>query len=325
MALRSQMVSNVAIAFPGQGSQRVGMGQALVERFQVAAAVFDRASDVTGNDIRSLCFSNPEGLLGKTDYTQLAVFVVSWAAWEVLRDSMDGEFTPTAFLGHSLGEYTALVAASAIEFDDALHLVARRGQAMAEAGRTRPGGMVAIVGTELERVENLCDLVRTAVGSTIDIANINCPGQTVVAGEVGALEEFVRLCKEKRVGRTVRLRVSVAPHTSLMKEVSDELRLSLKDVAIHDPAIPVVGNVRAAWLETAEDVRSELALQVISPVRWSESVQKVASIGVETLAEVGPGTVLTGLVKRIAPTLSVVFFGDDPNTSNKVREALSRP
>ncbi len=285
---------DLAWLFPGQGSQRPGMGREVWASSPSARLVLEEADAVLGRPLSRLMFEGPEEELRQTAHAQPAILACSLA---YLAAALEGGLLsrPPAFVaGHSLGEYTALVAAGALDLASALRLVQRRGELMAQAGRERPGGMVAIVGLPPAAVEEICRQ------SGAEPANYNAPQQTVVGGPPQAVEEAMRLARE-RGGRAMPLSVSGAFHTSLMAAAARGLDQALAQAPIAHARIPVVGNVHPRALTAAEEIREELRAQLTSPVRWLEGLQWMAAAGVGQFLEVGPGQVLTGLVKRALP------------------------
>jgi [acyl-carrier-protein] S-malonyltransferase len=280
----------IAFLFPGQGSQAVGMGRSFYEASAAAKAVFEEASDALGFDLAKLAFEGPEGELALTANTQPAVLTTSVAAATVCAER---GLTPSLAAGHSLGEYSALVTAGALRFADAVRVVRKRGEFMQEAVPVGTGAMAAIMGLDLPAVEAIC---REAGGSeVVDIANINSTGQIVVAGHKRAVEQAVALAGKK----SVMLPVSAPFHSSLMAPAAERLADELAAVTVSDPAVPVVRNVDAGLTRTAADVKPCLLRQVASPVRWTDCVQRLHEEGATAFVEVGPGRVLTGLLRRI--------------------------
>jgi len=273
------------------------MGKEVCQAYPEAAALFQRAGEILGLDFPKLCFEGPEDQLTDTVNTQPAVFVTSLALWEALRRRWPGD--EIAFVaGHSLGEYTALVASGALSFEEGLRLVRERGRLMKEAGRRNPGGMVAVIGLDPTTIDEVCRSVAQSKGLCLRIANHNSPQQYVVAGHKEALEEAVPLLKAKGAKRVVPLAVTGAFHTELMSQAVEGLKKALAEVEIRKPHTPVVANTTARPLEEPEEIREELINQLERPVLWKDSVEFMARNGVDTFVEVGPKKVLTGFVKR---------------------------
>lgn len=286
----------VAYLFPGQGAQYVGMGQALYNEYEIAANTFKQANRILGFDLAKLCFEGPAEELVKTENCQVAILVASVAALRV-HLSQRSEFTPQVALGLSLGEYTALVAAESLSFADAVRLVRLRGEYMEEAGSANPGKMASILGLDLEEVESICR------ESGAEVANLNCPGQAVVSGKIEAVDKASELARKKNAKRVIMLEVNGAFHSSLMASVSHKLAAALKEVIIFPPKIPVVSNVTAYSQDDPDQIKENLIDQVSTTTRWEESIRHVAERGITTFLEIGPGTVLKGLLRRIDPNL----------------------
>lgn len=285
-----------AFLFPGQGAQAVGMAAGLAA-LPAAKAIFDEAAAVLGYDLLALCVNGPAERLNATDVSQPAIFVASLAALEHLKatepTALDGV---TATAGLSLGEYTALVFAGALSFAEGLRVVQTRGQAMQAASEATPSGMVSIIGPEVAEVEKL---VADACGTeTLEVANLLSPGNTVISGSAAAIDEACRLAEERKF-RTVRLAVAGAFHTNLMKPADEKLAAALAGVDVRPPRIPVWSNVDAKPHTDPAEIRGLLVRQVISPVRWEETMRGLIAEGVETFYEIGPGRVLAGLLKRV--------------------------
>ncbi len=285
----------VAVLFPGQASQYVGMGDAWYRASEEARLVFAQADAQLGYALSKLCFHGPAEQLNRTEITQPAVFVTSLAMWAAAKAKLP---RPDYLAGHSLGEFSALVAAGILTFEEGLRIVARRGQLMAEAGSKAPGGMAALIGANAAKAQALCEAVVAATGETLVVANDNNPRQVVISGTHAALEEADRRAAEHGVRRFVRLAISVAPHSPLMAPAQAELAALLDEVTFHPPQIPVVFNRTAAPLEDAAAIKEAIVQQLTSPVRWRESLLWMDAQGVDHFIEVGPKDVLSGLVKR---------------------------
>ena len=306
----------IAFMFPGQGSQAVGMGRAFYDTSPGAKAVFEEATDALGFDLTRLVFEGPESELALTANTQPAVLTASVAAAAACAER---GVKPALAAGHSLGEYSALVVAGALRFADAVRIVRQRGEFMQDAVPVGTGAMAAIMGLELPAVEQVC--AEAAQGEVVGIANVNSALQIVVAGPCGAVERAVALAAERGGKKSVMLPVSAPFHCALMAPAAEKLRPALEAIAVADPAIPVVRNVDAGVTRTAPEVKPFLLRQVASPVRWTDCVRRLAVEGATTFVEVGPGRVLTALLKRIvdgARGLSV----EDPAGLEKALAAI---
>ena len=300
-------MSKLAYIFPGQGSQAAGMGKALFEAFPEARAVFDSVDAALGEKLSTLCFEGPDEKLRLTANTQPSILTVSAAAAAVLAAR---GVRPDLVAGHSLGEYSALVATGALSAADAARAVRARGTFMQEAVPAGQGAMAAVLGLEPERVRAICESVQAATGKVVSPANYNEPNQTVIAGEAGAVAEAGLRLKEAGAKRVLPLPVSAPFHCALMEPVKARLEAVLRAVAWNEPSVPVVTNVEAkANRETARIVPL-LVEQVTAPVRWIEIVQEIARLGVTRVVEVGPGTVLGGLVRRIEKGVEVHSVSD---------------
>jgi [acyl-carrier-protein] S-malonyltransferase len=306
----------LAFCFPGQGSQAVGMGRGFHDASASARAVFEEASDALGLDVARLCFEGPEATLQLTANTQPAILTVSMAAAAVLAER---GIAPAVAAGHSLGEYSALVAAGSLAFRDAVRIVRHRGEYMQEAVPVGTGAMAALLGLELPVVEEVCR--EAGNGEVVEVANINSPGQIVVAGHRGAVERAVALAGTRGGKRSVLLPVSAPFHCRLMAPAAERLAAVLADVVTRTPRIPVVRNVDAGLTTRPEDVVPFLVRQVVAPVRWTECVRRMAGEGATTFVEIGVGRVLTGLLKRIDGALTGVSV-EDPAGLDKAAAAL---
>jgi [acyl-carrier-protein] S-malonyltransferase len=292
-------LSKIAFLFPGQGAQTVGMGSQLAKNLPAVRELYDRAAAVLGYDLATICFEGPEEDLDSTVYSQPALFVTSLAALEMMRqDAPEAVERCQAAAGLSLGEYTALVFAGVMEFEAGLKVVQQRGEAMQEASDETPSGMVSILGLDREKVERLCDDVREE-GEVLQPANFLCPANIAVSGHNAACERIADAAVEAGAMKVVPLAVAGAFHTSIMGPAVERLRASLADVPLSQPRIPVVSNVDAQSHDDPEEIRDLLVRQVISPVRWEESVRWLLGEGIDQFYEVGPGRVLRGLLKRI--------------------------
>jgi [acyl-carrier-protein] S-malonyltransferase len=295
----------IAFCFPGQGSQAIGMGRGFHDGSTVARATFEEASDALGLDLAKLCFEGPAEALQLTANTQPAVLTVSVAAARVLREA---GLAPAIVCGHSLGEYAALVEAGALAFRDAVTVVRRRGEFMQEAVPVGTGAMAAILGVDLPGVEAICR--EAAESEVVEVANVNAPGQVVVAGHRAAVERAVKLAAARGGRRSMLLAVSAPFHCRLMAPAAERLRPVLDGVAANAPAVPVVRNVDAGLTADADDVRPLLVRQVTAPVRWTDCVARMVQEGATVFLEVGPGRVLTGLLKRIDGSLQGLAVED---------------
>ncbi|HVI72262.1 MAG TPA: ACP S-malonyltransferase [Pyrinomonadaceae bacterium] len=293
----------VAVMFPGQGSQSPGMGKELFEKFPVARQVFEEADDALGFRISRLCFEGPAEALQLTENTQPAILTVSVAAFRALKEA--GTSAPAFVAGHSLGEYSALVAAGALSLSDAVRTVRARGRYMQEAVPVGTGAMAAVIGGELSAIEKACEAASS--GQVCSVANMNSPNQVVIAGNTEAVDRAIEALQGV-AKRVMKLNVSAPFHCALMKPAQDRLAADLAALQFTEPAMPVITNVDAAATSTPDELRDALVRQVSAPVRWSESMQLLMQQGVDTFVEVGPGKVLTGLARQInrdAKTLNV--------------------
>jgi [acyl-carrier-protein] S-malonyltransferase len=283
----------LAMVFPGQGSQSPGMGKDLAEKFPIARQVFEEADDALGFPISRLCFEGPAEELQLTENTQPSILAVSIAAFRALESS--GAPAPAFVAGHSLGEYSALVAAGVLDLSDALRTVRARGRYMQEAVPVGTGAMAAVMGGELAGIERVC--AEASGGEICSIANINSPGQVVIAGNAAAVDRAIELLKGV-AKRVIKLNVSAPFHCALMKPAQDRLASDLERLTFRDPKFPVVTNVDARLTTAPNELRDSLIRQVSAPVRWVESMQLLVQNGVDTVVEVGPGKVLSGLMRQ---------------------------
>ena len=283
--------------FPGQASQHVGMGHTLYEREPAARAVFDQADEALGFPLSELCFHGPEEALTDTVNQQPAIYVTSLAAWAVLRER--GWPAATYVAGHSLGEFSALAAVGSLAFTDGLALVRRRGELMKAAGEAMPGEMAAILALDLGEVEKVCTAAQEVAGQPVQVANDNCPGQVVISGDREAVREAVRRAKQAGARKVITLPITIAAHSPLMEPAVEPFTEAIQETPFSEPSVPVIGNTTGRPLTDPDAVRAELTAQLTGSVRWTESMQYLREQGVETFIEVGPGDVLTGLMKRI--------------------------
>lgn len=303
----------IAFCFPGQGSQDVGMGRAIAERFPEARAVYEEGSEAVGFDIAKMCFEGPIEALTRTDMQQPALVATSLAC---LRAVETLGFRPDFVVGHSVGEYSALAAAGALADRDAIALVRERGRAMAAAADRHPGAMAAVLGLDDAVVEELCAGIEN-----VWPANYNCPGQVVVSGENAAVDRLIEEAVARGARKTVKLRVSGAFHSPLVQLAADSLRPALELIRFSDPATPFMSTVTAR-IEDAQRLGALLVDQLTGPVKWTQAVRGLVQQGVTTFVEIGPGQVLTGLLRRCDRSLKTISVGD-PESLEKLQETLS--
>lgn len=299
-----------AYVFPGQGSQGVGMGHDLYQDFESAKAVFDQADEALGFAISRLCFDGPEDELRKTINAQPAIVTASFACLEACREAGVDLPPPSFVAGHSLGEYTALAAAGALDFANTVYLARERGRLMHEAGQMTPGGMVAIIGLDEAPLNELC------AETGAQVANLNCLGQTVISGAEENINKAVELAKDKGAHRAIPLQVSGAFHTPLMQPAVDGMAKIIAKLDFKDPTPPIIGNTIAQPLATAAAVKEELLYQLCNCVQWQPSVEYMIAHGVSTFIEIGPGKVLAGLIKRIDRDVKILNIGDVESVRN---------
>jgi len=298
--------SKVAYVFPGQGSQSVGMGRDLYDNFDSARAIFEEADKALGFSLSQLCFEGPEDELRQTINAQPALVTVSFACLKAAQEVAGDETLPqpTFVAGHSLGEYTALAAANVLDFANIVSLARERGRLMYEAGLKRRGSMAAIIGLEEALLEEICQQTDTK------IANINCPGQLVISGAEENVAKAVDLAKEKGASRAIPLQVSGAFHTPLMQPAVDGMAKIIPTVTFRDPSTPIIANTTAEPLTKGEEIREELLRQLCNSVQWQRTIEHMIGNGVSHFIEIGPGKVLTGLIRRINRDVETINIGD---------------
>ncbi len=304
----------LALIFPGQGSQHVGMGEALSRASKAARDVFKRADEVLEMHLSRLCFEGPEDELESTLNQQPANFVVSMAWLAALKErwaALDRRIEPHVFAGHSMGEYTAAVAAGSLSFEEGLLAVRQRGILMDEAGREFPGGMASVLGLSEEKVAEICAEASREGEGYVGLATANCEGQNVISGALRPLKIAMELADKARARKVVKLPITIASHSPLMSKASEQMSRLLQKLPMHDPEHPIIGNVNAELLATHPEVYVELRDQLIAGVRWAKSVEEMRAQGVDMVIEVGPGNVLTRLVRRIDFNLNSLSLSDE--------------
>lgn len=302
-------MSKFAMVFPGQGSQAVGMLADLATQFPIVEKTFAEASEVLGYDLWDLVQNGSAEDLGQTQRTQPALLAASVAIYRVWQEKYP-ELKPSVMAGHSLGEYSALVCAGVLNFQDAIKLVELRGNAMQQAVPAGTGAMYAIIGLDNEGIIAACEQAATETGEVVSAVNFNSPGQVVIAGTKAAAEKAGEFCKAAGAKRALPLAVSVPSHCELMKPAAEKLESALQNITLNQPLVDVINNVDVAVETDADAIRNALVRQLYSPVRWTETVEKIAQDGITTLYEIGPNKVLTGLTSRIVKELSAKAVND---------------
>lgn len=297
----------IAFVFPGQGSQAVGMGKSFHDSFESAKALYEEANALLGYDLRKLSFEGPKEELDKTENTQPALLVASLAGLKALKEKID--ISPACLAGHSLGEYTALVAAGSIDFRDAVKLVHMRGLFMQESVPAGTGKMCAIIGLDLENVKTVCESASMDAAQVVP-ANINSPEQIVISGHTAAVDIAASYAKERGAKMVVPLQVSAPSHSPLMEKAAEKLDSELVHIGFRRPEVPVLTNVGALPYKDAGEIRGLLKAQLTSPVRWVDIIRRMRHDGIDTIIEIGPGKVLTGLVKRIDKEIKTYNLGE---------------
>ncbi len=301
--------NKIALVFPGQGSQTVGMGKDLYEKSGTAKNIFDTADKIIGVPLSKLCFEGPQDILTDTINAQPAIMVTSIAIFETLKEKLGNRtfrFDMTA--GHSLGEYTALVTAGALSFDNAVKLVRERGRLMKEADEKSPGGMAAILGLDDSEVDKIVKEAQSE--GIIIVANYNCPGQIVISGDENGLKKAMELANARGAKKVVRLQISIAAHSPLMRPALTELAQAIEKTTFNTASVPVIANVTGKPISTSEEIKAELSEQLCASVLWTQSVQNMINMGVDTFIEIGPGSTLTGLIKRINKDVKLINISD---------------
>jgi len=299
-----------AFLFPGQGAQIVGMGADVAQAFPAAAELFEKANEIVGFDLQRICFEGPADRLNSTTMSQPAIFVASAALLEVLRtDPATAHIKPEVTAGLSMGEYTALYAAGVVSFGDGLRLVRKRGEAMQAAADATEGAMVSIIGLDEPKARQLCEEARE--GELLDPVNFNCPGQIVVSGTLGACERAERLAEKYGAAKAIRLEVAGAFHTEMMSGAAEALGEALREPQISEPgSVWTIANIDAEYYRTAAGVTEGLTRQLTSAILWQKCMERLLADGVEEFYEIGPGRVLTGLMKRISRKTKVINISD---------------
>jgi [acyl-carrier-protein] S-malonyltransferase len=308
------MMGKTAFIFPGQGSQTVGMGKEFAQKDEKVASFFKKADERLGFSLSTIIFEGPQETLTRTENAQPALLTMSIALFEKVKEA---GFVPDYVAGHSLGEYSALVAASVLSFEDAVYVVRKRGEFMEEAVPAGEGTMAAVLGMDEPLLASIVAKAAKEV-APVQLANLNCPGQIVISGAKQGVEYAAQLAKEQGAKRVIPLEVSGPFHSSLMKPAADRLAQVLNEVRMHDSSIPIISNVTAQPMIKKEEIKEKLIEQLFSPVRWEQSVQTMIELGVDTFVEIGPGKVLSGLVKKINRNVRVYAIHDEVSLATTI-------
>ncbi|MGX1900309.1 ACP S-malonyltransferase [Thermolongibacillus altinsuensis] len=307
-------MGKTAFIFPGQGSQTVGMGKEFAQKDEKVASFFKKADERLGFSLSTIIFEGPQETLTRTENAQPALLTMSIALFEKVKEA---GFVPDYVAGHSLGEYSALVAASVLSFEDAVYVVRKRGELMEEAVPAGEGTMAAVLGMDEPLLASIVAKAAKEV-APVQLANLNCPGQIVISGAKQGVEYAAKLAKEQGAKRVIPLEVSGPFHSSLMKPAADRLAQVLNEVRMHDSSIPIISNVTAQPMIKKEEIKEKLIEQLFSPVRWEQSVQTMIELGVDTFVEIGPGKVLSGLVKKINRNVRVYAIHDEGSLATTI-------
>jgi len=312
-------VEQIAYIFPGQGAQTIGMGKDLYDAYPEAKEVFDKANEILKFDLTKLCFEGPQEDLTNTSNSQVAILVHSIAALRILGKIAPEQFNPSFALGLSLGEYTALIASGSLTFEDGVKLVRKRGQFMQKACDKNPGKMASIIGMDPAELEKLCK------GFGCEIANLNCPGQVVISGTSSSVELTTSMAKEKGAKRAILLDVAGAFHSSLMDPAKDKLEKEINEITFNPPKYPIISNVTAKPTQDPEKIKQNLITQVNTKTLLEASIKYVASQGIKTYLEIGPGIVLKGLMRRIDKSLKVMNLGTSADFASLAQPTTPPP